>query len=261
MIRINFSNEKGGTGKTTGAVTVAAGLAQHGKRVLLVDSDAQGHATRSVGIPKYPGLYDLLVRDAGWADVLRPVLPGFWGEAKPDGAAQYPPEAMRLWVLGSNVETSNIANSISEAYKLADRLDEIEQQFDYVVIDTAPTPSLLHGVILLASDFLVFPTQPELLSLDGLNNSMNHRRQFSNLRDVTVAGILPTMVRAQTWEHTQMLRTLRKQFGDLVWPEISESIVWAEASRAAQAVFAYRPEHQATEQAWQLVAQVEGLSA
>jgi chromosome partitioning protein len=260
MLCVNFSNEKGGVGKTTCSVTVAAGLASRGKRVLLIDSDAQGHATRAAGVPKYPGLYDLLVRDADWKDALKPILPAFWGAA-PVETDKYAQADYRLWVLGSNVETANIANSISEAWKLADRLEEITDQFDYVIIDTAPTPSLLHGVIYLASDYLIYPTQAELLSLDGLLNSLTHRKSFANLRQVEIGGIVPVMVRPQTWEHTQMLRTLRKEYGELVWPEITESIVWAEASRAARAVFAYNPEHQAAGQAWGLVDRVEGLTA
>jgi chromosome partitioning protein len=258
------ANEKGGVGKTTGAVTVGAGLAARGRRVLLVDSDAQGHATRSVGIGKYPGFYDLLVRDANWQDVLKPVLPNFWG-AQPtqtdDGANAYPADEYRLWLLGSNVETANVANSISDVWKLFDRLQELADRFDYVVIDTAPTPSLLHGAIYLASDYLIYPTQAELLGLDGLVSSMAHHKNFSTMRPMQVGGIVPMMVRPQTWEHTQMLRSLRKQYGDLVWPEITESIVWAEASRAARAVFAYRPDHQAAEQAWELVNRVEALAS
>jgi len=265
---VNLSNEKGGCGKTTLAVTIAAGLAARGNRVLLVDSDAQGHATRSVGIAKYPGFYDLLVRDANWQDVLKPALPNFWGvqPAQAEGGANaYPADDYRLWVLGSNVETANVANSISDAWKLYDRLQELADRFEYVVIDTAPTPSLLHGAIYLASDFLIYPTQAELLGLDGLVSSVAHHKNFSTMRAMKIGGIVPMMVRPQTWEHTQMLRSLRKQYNteqqELVWPEITESIVWAEASRAARAVFAYRPDHQAAEQALALVARVEALAS
>lgn len=256
---INVSNEKGGVGKTTVAVTIAGGLVCRGQRVLLVDTDAQGHATRAVGVPRYPGLYDLLVRDAGWQESLKPVFPSFWGVQPTDGD-KYNAEDYRLFLLGSNAETMNIANSISDGWKLYDRLRELEGQFDYIIIDTAPTPSLLHSVIYLASDWLIYPTLAELLSLDGLINSLTHRKQFNQLRQVEIGGVVPMMVRANTWEHTQNLRTLRKQYGDLLWPEIAESIVWAEASRAARAVFAYRPEHQAAAQAWTLVDHVEQLA-
>lgn len=258
MVRVNFSNEKGGVGKTTLSVTCAAGLASRGHRVLLVDTDAQGHATRAVGVPKYAGLYDLLVRDADWKDSLKAVVPAFWGVEPREGGA-YAEGDYRLWVLGSNTETANIANSISEAWKLADRLDEVGELFDYVIIDTAPTPSLLHGVIHLASDYMVYPTQAEYFSLDGLLNSLTHRKKFAQLKDVPVGGIVPTMVRANTWEHKQMLRQVTKEYKDLMWPEVAESIVWAEASRAARAVFAYRPDHQAAAQALALVDRVEAL--
>lgn len=260
MRTIQLANEKGGVGKTTLAVTIAGGLAQRGKRVLLVDTDAQGHATRAAGLAKFPGLYDLLVRDADWQDVIRPASPAFWGAVAVEGTDKFAQEDYRLWVLGSNQETVGVTNNINDAWKLATRLEDIAQRFDYAIIDTSPTPSLLHSMIFLASDFLVYPTQAELLSFDGLLSSLTHRRAYREFREVKIGGIVPTMIRAQTWEHAQMLRSLRKEYGDLVWPEISESIVWAEASRAARAVFAYRPDHQAAAQAWTLVDHVEALS-
>ena len=107
---ITLLNEKGGVGKTTLAVHMAMGLAARGAKVLLVDGDPQGHATIRCGLRKSAGLYDLLVRDAEWRNVVVQVKPekfGMPGEVLPTG---------RVWMLPSNVETRNIANSISEAY-------------------------------------------------------------------------------------------------------------------------------------------------
>ena len=107
MITLAILNEKGGVGKTTLAVTVAAGLAARGRRVLLIDADAQGHATRALGLAKYPGLYELLVREADYQDALRAVPSAKYGGIAGDASS--------LYVIGSNIETINIAASVSAA--------------------------------------------------------------------------------------------------------------------------------------------------
>ena len=106
---ISIASQKGGVGKTTIATHIAAGLAVRGMRVLLVDADPQGHATVSLGLQKEPGLYDLLVRDATFKSVLRFIPPKSY---------QIPNQAVngQLFVLPSNVETRNIANSISDSF-------------------------------------------------------------------------------------------------------------------------------------------------
>ncbi len=248
MRKITISNEKGGVGKTTVGVTVAAGLAARGKRVLLIDAEEQGHATLAVGIGKYPGLYDLLVRDATFRRVLRAVDPAkYGGEGKTN-----------LYLLGSNVETRNIAGSISDALKFKARLAEIEETFDYAIIDTAPTPSLLHGSIYLATDGLIIPTELEFLSLDGLTETLRrakaHEMHGSRL---AVLGIVPNKYRVSTLEHRENLAALRGQFGDLVWPPVGLSIVWSESANFALPIFVHAPEHEASLAAWEMVDRIE----
>src|SRR5690606_712602 len=102
---ITLSNEKGGVGKTTMATHVAAGLAVRGKRVLLIDADAQANATTGFGLDEEPGFYDLLVRHAKWNEVLRVLTP----------EAYEPPDVKSkglLAVLPGNGETQLIAQKI-----------------------------------------------------------------------------------------------------------------------------------------------------
>lgn len=250
MKTITILNEKGGVGKTTVAVTVAAGLAARGHRVLLIDADAQGHATRALGLNKYPGLYDLMVRDARYEDVLKSIpVERYGGEG-----------ASTLAAIGSNVETRNIATSISDAWALADRLDPLRGLFEFCLIDTAPTPSLLHGSIYMVTDWIVYPTLCEFWSFDGLAESMTHRRSFEDKRLVNIAGIVPMRVRANTLEHGENLDKLRERFGDLVWSVIPERIVWAEASTYQKPVFVHAPGTDAAVAAWELVDRVEALN-
>ncbi len=252
---ITSANEKGGVGKTTTAVNIAAGLAARGKKVLLVDAEEQGHATLSLGIKKYPGIYDLLVRDAAFANVITAIDPAKYG-----GTGQS--NLSNLYLIGSNVETRNIANSISNAWVLADRLAELETMFEYVLIDTAPTPSLLHGAIYLATNYILYPTECEHLSFDGLTESLNRLQASRRLNNtqVQIAGIIPNKFRASTLEHQENLDVLRREFGDLVWPPISQSIVWSEAVSYALPVFVHAPNHDAALAAWELVDRIEGLS-
>lgn len=242
---ITIGNEKGGVGKTTTATTLAAGLAQRGKRVLLIDADAQGHATRALGFEKSPALYNWLVREAEIPSVLASVPPERYGGN----------EHTRFYLVPSNVETRNIATSISDAHAVRDSLEPLEEMFDYCFIDTSPTPSLLHGAIHLATDYIVFPTLCEYWSFDGLAESMNRQQAVRHLHQVKILGIIPYRVRLQTLEHSENLERLRQQFGDLVWEAIPESIVWAEATAFQVPVFVYAPDHNAADVARKLVDQ------
>lgn len=247
---ITIGNEKGGVGKTTTCTTIAAGLAQRGHRVLLIDADAQGHATRALGLPKTPGLYDWLVRDAELNQVLITIPIERYGGTKGNET---------LFLIPSNVETRNIATSISDAYAVLDRLDMVQSIFDYVLIDTSPTPSLLHGAIYLATDYVIYPTLCEYWSFDGLSESMNRRDSTSEVHKAKVAGIIPFRVRANTLEHAENLDRLRKQFGPLVWDPIPESIIWAEATAFHVPIFVHAPDHSASQYAWRIVERVEQL--
>jgi chromosome partitioning protein len=256
MKALTLINEKGGVGKTTIAVHLAAGLAIRGYRVVLADADPQGHATVSLGLKKTPGLYDLLVRGAPFREVLRPVSHECYG------VPGYPVKG-QLYVVPSNVETRSIPIQISDAFTVADRFHELDSLVDVVVFDTSPTPSLLHGSIYLATDAIVYPTKCEFLSFDGLVESFAHREMIQATRanwglgKLEIMGIVPTMFRASTLVHQENLNKLRTKYGDLVWPEISMRTSWAEASTVGQLVYRYAPDSGAARDAWNIVSRVE----
>lgn len=256
MKTITLINEKGGVGKTTLATHLAAGLAIRGYRVVIADADAQGHASVSLGIPKGPGMYDLLVRGATFREVLRPVspenfaVPGF-------------PVKGQLYLVPSNVETRSIPVQISDAFTVADRFRELENLIDVVVFDTAPTPSLLHGAIYLATDSILYPTKCESLSFDGLLESFRHRdsmqptREKWGLTTIHVMGIIPTMFRSSTLVHQENLNKLKSKYDSLVWPELTMRTVWAEASTFNQLVFRYAADSGAAREMWNTIDRVE----
>ncbi len=257
---ITLLNEKGGVGKTTLSVHLAAGLAIKGHRVLLVDADAQGHATVMFGLAKEPGLHDLLVRNTPFQRALRVVSPEVY---------EIPGEPVRgrLFVLPSNVETRNIATNIHNPLIVRDKVMQLESVVDTVIFDTSPTPSLLHGAIALATDGILIPTLCEILAFDGVRESLLHRdsfitkKQSLGLGTVELLGIIPTRFKPQTLEHSEMLEELKGAFGAVVWEPIHDRIIWSEAARAYKPAFSYAPGTQAARDAWALVNRAEEVIA
>ncbi|MDX1991436.1 MAG: ParA family protein [bacterium] len=256
MKTVTLINEKGGVGKTTVAIHLAAGLAIRGYRVVLADADPQGHATVSLGVQKEPGLYDLLVRGAPFKEVLRAVSPECYG------IPGYPVKG-QLYVVPSNVETRSIPLQISDALAVAERFRELDGVIDAVVFDTSPTPSLLHGSIYLATDAIIYPTKCEYLSFDGLVESLAHREMIQPTRarwglgNIDIMGIVPTMFRAGTLVHQENLNKLKSRYANLVWPEMVMRTVWAEASTVGQLVYRFAPDSGAARDAWSIVDRVQ----
>ena len=125
---ITLLNEKGGVGKTTLSTHIAAGLAVLGYRVILADADPQGHASVSLGVKRGPGLYDLLVREASFRDVLVPVPPETYAppNRKVDG---------QLYVISSNEETRAIPLMTSDGLIVLKRLNELGNAIDVVIFE------------------------------------------------------------------------------------------------------------------------------
>lgn len=258
MKTIFVGNEKGGVGKTTVAVHLAAGMACRGLRVMLVDADPQGHSTIRFGLAKTAGIYDLLVRDANWADAAKKI-PG-----EKFGIPDSPLPKGSLFILPSNVETRNIANSINDADLFAQRLLELEDRVDLAIIDTSPTPSLLHGILYTASDAVIYPTKLTYTSFDGLVEAIQHREQADKIRaarwgmkPITLLGIVPVEYRAGTLEQDGNLGRLQEQFGDAVWSPVPQRTIWTETERVKCPVWGIDPGCQAAVDAWRLVKQFE----
>lgn len=263
MPSIAITNAKGGAGKTAITVTLATGLAILGKNVLLIDGDQQGHSTISLGLTKEPCFYDFLVRNLPWERACRPVPRSAYMQPDPGAVGE-------LTLMPGNVETFNIPNSIQDPFVVKDRLDELNEIFDVILIDTGPTAGALNGIILLGIDAVLYPSPCERLAFDGLVESMHYRDRTTRIRAarkqptpmINTLGIIPTFYRATTVEHKVNLDSLRDQVNELIWEPVPQRITWTEAVRAEKSIFAYAPQSDAAEDGWRLVKKlVEVLDA
>lgn len=249
---IALLNEKGGVGKTSLATHLAAGLAIRGERVMLVDSDPQGHATIAFGFAKEPGIHQLLTKQATFQDVMK-VVP--INRYAPEGATI----TGTLYLIPSNIDTRLIPGSIEDGLIVRRRFSELRNAIDTVIFDTSPTPSILHGSILMAVSGIIYPTKLEVWSFDGLRESMGHKKQFDTIRksrsipEIETLGIVPTMKRSKTVEHEANEELLRKSFGAQVWETVPERTIWAEVASAKKMVYALAPRSKAAGDAWKLV--------
>lgn len=256
---ITLLNEKGGVGKTTLTTHLAAGLAIKGYRVVLIDGDPQGNASAAVGLPKEPRFYDLLVRNKSWKEMLQLVHPDVY--SPPDEQAKG-----AIYCITGNVETRNIANSLRSNGIVRRRLQELRSAVDFIVMDTSPTPSLLNEAIVLASDYILIPTDCEAFSaMEGLPDSLSHaydaQRATSELgiKAAKVLGIIPNKYRQRTVGHNILLKQMQETYGDLVWNPINQSIAFSDVQLMQQFLFGGAPESKATAQIWEIVSKVEEL--
>lgn len=249
MYTVAIYNFKGGAFKTTATHTLACGLAKMGKRVLVVDTDPQAHSTQLLGIsPPRPALYNLMVRDAPIQESIVQINPNMYGGGT--GA---------IAVLAGNDESAFIPMKIANPRKLERLLRKVSKYFDYCLMDTSPTPSLMSVVIYLASDAVLYTTKCEALHIDGLNRAIEARhepdemRQSVGLSPIEIVGILPAIYRKNTLEHSEYHQRLHEKYPGKILSPIGESILWAEASRLQRPVFLHAPDSTPARQALRFV--------
>lgn len=203
---ISFANQKGGVGKTTSAVNIAASLGVLGYRVLLIDLDPQGNATSGVGIMKKNLnliTLDLFTKaEVGVSDVAI--------ETKFDNLSIIPTHTNLARA------EADLADVKDCEYILKKKLSEVENDYDYVIIDCAPSLGLLTVNALTASDGIIIPMQCEFFALEGLSQLMRSisiiKQNYNNALSVT--GILITMYNNRLMLSEQVISELRKHYGD-----------------------------------------------
>ncbi|PFT68319.1 sporulation initiation inhibitor Soj [Bacillus cereus] len=208
---IAIANQKGGVGKTTTSVNLGAGLAQVGKKVLLVDIDAQGNATTGVGIEKSEldqCIYNVLVEDA---DVQ--------GAIQKTATENLDVLPATIQLAGAEIE---LVPTISREVRLQRALQPVRDEYDYIIIDCPPSLGLLTINALTAADSVIIPVQCEYYALEGLSQLLNTVRlvQKHLNKNLAIQGVLLTMLDARTNLGIQVIDEVKKYFRDKVYRSI-----------------------------------------
>jgi chromosome partitioning protein len=233
-------NHKGGTGKTTTSVQVAAGLAEKGARVLLVDTDGQGNVATSLNLTSERSLYHVIVMGLSLEQAVI--------EARPN-----------LDVLPSN-ETLAAAELYLAGQKrrdrvLAQRLERARDFYDYVIVDCSPSLSLMNQNALAFADAVLCPVACDYLSLVGVRQVLRTIKQVNRILGHSVAlwGVLPTQFDTRARICREALETLRQNFGDVCLPPIHYVSRVKEAPSVGKTLFEYAPSSNATADYWRVV--------
>lgn len=248
---ICLSNRKGGVGKSTLAITLAAGIADFGLRVVLVDTDPQGHVADWLNlVPKEPNLYHLIMDQWDVFDLLREIPPEQWSAL----ADQYHGPG-RLLVLPGSRSTADVDQTIVEQGLpptcLRDALAPLHNRAHFIVLDTSPTITEMTTQVIAASDYCIVPTETRVLSTRSTFETIQDIQTLvdSGLTPMEVIGVVPN--KHSRWKKHRRLNhdDLDTMYGDLVWPSIDELVSWEEAPDYAKSIFAYDPKGKAAKQA------------
>jgi chromosome partitioning protein len=252
---ITLANQKGGVGKTTSAVNLAASLAMNGARVLVVDLDPQGNASTALDVDHragLPSIYNVLVEDLPLESVVRPVaeLPGL----------HCAPATIDL--AGAEIE---LVPMVAREARLRRALAAYDlSRHDYVFIDCPPSLGLLTVNALVAAAEVLIPIQCEYYALEGLEQLLRtvDLVQGHLNRDLSVSAILLTMYDARTRLASQVADEVRGHFGGTVLgPVIPRSVRVSEAPSYGQSVMTYDPASSGAvaylEAAWELASRAQ----
>ena len=229
---IAIANQKGGVGKTTTAINVSSILAKKGRKVILIDGDPQGNATSGLGVDKNVefSLYDVLINEIDINLTLQNTC------------------VKNLKLCPSNVNLAGaeaeLVNLMSREQRLKEKLDEIKDEYDYIIIDCPPSLGLVTLNIFTASDSILIPVQCEYYALEGLGqliNTINLVKKHLN-KNLAIEGAVLTMYDMRTNLSNQVVREVKRYFDDKVYRTvIPRNVKLSEAPSYGMPISLYDP--------------------
>lgn len=229
---IAIANQKGGVGKTTTSINLAAGLAYLNKKILLVDFDPQGNATQGVGYRvglQDLTVYDAILNDTNVKDCIKTL-------SKP------PMDILpaNISLAGADLELAKIEEHREELLK--DALKAVEDDYDFIIIDCPPSLGLLNTNALTAADSVLIPVQSEYYALEGITQLLQTIRLVQRLfnPDLKIEGVLLTMYDARTNLSAEVGQEIRKHFKEKAYRTyIPRNVKLSEAPSSGLSIYDY----------------------
>jgi chromosome partitioning protein len=230
---ISIANQKGGVGKTTTTINLGASLTEAGKRVLIIDTDAQGNATSGLGIKKSDienDIYDVLINEIELESVILPT------------------ERENLFIVPATAQLSGaeieLTSVMARETRLKKAVDKVKDQYDYIFIDCPPSLGHLTINAFTASNTILIPVQAEFYALEGLTQLLNTIRLVQKYfnEDFRIEGVLLTMYDARTNLGNDVVEDVRKYFQEKVYDTvIPRNVSLAEAPSHGLPIIDYEP--------------------